>query len=206
MEGLALQGDISKEDDLVNAYEQIIETWGRLDVVFANAGVNGTWAPIEDLTLEEWRQTIDINLTGTFLTIKYAVPHLKKKGGAIVITSSINGTRTFSNTGSGAYSASKAGQVALMKLLALELAPQGVRINAICPGAIDTEIDENTNREALERIRYPAEFPEGEVPLTHGKPGTPEQVAKLVAFLASEDAAHITGTEVWIDGGESLLV
>jgi len=90
-------------------------------------------------------------------------------------------------------------------MVALELAKHRVRVNVICPGAIATNIDENTDRQDLEQIQEPVEFPEGEIPLTNGKPGTSEQVAQLVLFLASDASSHITGTEVWIDGGESLL-
>ncbi len=178
---------------------------GKLNCVFANAGINGVWAPIEQLTLEEWQKTIDINLTGTFLTIQKAVPALKKQGGSIIVTSSINGTRTFSNAGATAYSTTKAGQVAMTKMLALELGQFNIRVNVICPGAIDTSIEESTEKRAIETVAVPAEFPEGDIPLTHGKPGTSEQVAQLVGFLASEASSHITGTEIWIDGGQSLL-
>ena len=197
--------DISRADEMERAVGQVVERWGRLDIVFANAGVNGVWAPIEELAPEEWRRTLDINLTGTFLTIKYAVPHLKRRGGSVIITSSVNGTRIFSNTGATAYSCSKAGQVALAKMLALELAPHKVRVNVICPGAIKTNIDQNTERRNLEEVQVPVEFPEGKVPLTEGRPGTAEQVARLVLFLASDASDHITGTEIWIDGAESLL-
>jgi NAD(P)-dependent dehydrogenase (short-subunit alcohol dehydrogenase family) len=198
--------DISKVEEMERGVGQVIDRWGRLDIVFANAGVNGVWAPIEELKPEEFRRTLDINLTGTFLTIKYAVPHLKRQGGSVIITSSVNGTRIFSNTGATAYSCSKAGQVALAKMLALELAPHKVRVNVICPGAIKTEIDANTERRDLEHVKIPVEFPEGKVPLTEGRPGTAEQVARLALFLASDASDHITGTEIWIDGAESLLM
>ena len=176
-----------------------------MDIVFANAGINGVWASLEELEPEEWDKTININLTGTFLTVKYAVPYLKRQGGSVIITSSVNGTRIFSNTGATAYSCTKAAQVAFTKMVALELAQDRIRVNVICPGAIDTNIDENTERRDLEEITEPVEFPEGKIPLTDGKPGTSQQVAQLVLFLASEASSHITGTEVWIDGGESLL-
>ena len=203
---MAIVADISKAEDMERAVGQVVERWGRLDVVFANAGVNGVWAPIEDLSPEEWRRTLDINLTGTFLTIKYAVPLLRHRGGSVIITSSVNGTRIFSNTGATAYSCSKAGQVALAKMLSLELAPHKVRVNVICPGAIETDIDDNTERRGLEQARIPVEFPEGKVPLTGGRAGTAEQVGRLVLFLASDASDHITGTEIWIDGAESLLM
>ena len=139
------------------------------------------------------------------MTVKYAVPYLKRQGGSVIITSSVNGTRVFSNTGATAYSCTKAAQVAFTKMVALELAEHSIRVNVICPGAIDTNIDENTERRNLEEIQEPVEFPEGKIPLTDGKPGTSEQVAQLVLFLASEASSHITVTEMWIDGGESLL-
>ncbi|HSG39630.1 MAG TPA: SDR family oxidoreductase, partial [Thermoanaerobaculia bacterium] len=175
------------------------------DVVFANAGVNGVWAPIDELAPEEWEKTIAINLNGTFFSIKAALPHLKKRGGSVIVTSSVNGTRMFSNSGASAYASAKAAQVALTQMLALELAKYRIRVNAICPGAITTEIDDHTERRDLEKAKEPVEYPEGKIPLTDGKPGSAEQVAKLVLFLASDESDHITGTPVWIDGGQSLL-
>lgn len=203
-EGMVVTADISEVEQVKAAIQHIVDRWNRLDVVFANAGVNGVWAPIEELEPDEFRRTVDINLAGTFFTIKYAVPHLKKRGGSVIVTASINGTRVFSNTGATAYSCSKAGQVALTKMLALELAADRVRVNVICPGAIETEIGENTEHRDLEHVRIPVEYPEGSHPLEHA-PGSAEQVAQLVLFLASDASSHVTGTEVWIDGAESLL-
>jgi len=204
-EAMPLVADISQPDQMQKATQQIVDQWGRIDIVFANAGINGVWAPLEELAPEEWDKTLNINLKGTFLTVKYAVPYLKQQGGSIIITSSVNGTRVFSNTGATAYSCSKAAQVAFTKMVALELAKHRIRVNVICPGAIETDINESTERRDLEHIQEPVEFPEGKIPLTDGKPGTSEQVAQLVLFLASEASSHITGTEMWIDGGESLL-
>ncbi len=203
-EATALEADISDSETLQAAIDETVSKYGRLDVVFANAGVNGTWAGIEDLSEEDFRKTVDINLVGTFLTIKHTVPHLRKQGGSVVVTASVNGTRMFSNSGASAYASTKAAQVALTKMLALELAPQNIRVNVICPGAIDTEIDDNTE-DNNSGVGVKVEFPEGKVPLTGGKPGTSEQVAQLVLFLASDASSHITGTEVWIDGAQSLL-
>ena len=204
-EAIPLVADISQPDQMQQAVQKLVDRFGRLDIVFANAGINGVWAPIEDLTPDEWDKTLNINLKGTFLTVKYAVPHLKQQGGAIVITSSVNGTRIFSNSGATAYSCSKAAQVAFTKMVAVELAPHKIRVNVICPGAIDTNINETTEQRDLEQIKIPVEFPEGKIPLTHGESGKSEQVAQLVLFLASDAASHVTGTEVWIDGAESLL-
>jgi NAD(P)-dependent dehydrogenase (short-subunit alcohol dehydrogenase family) len=198
--------DVADAGQVRRAIEDTVAAWGRLDVVFANAGINGVWAPLEELDPEEWDRTLAINLRGTFLTVKYAVPHLKRRGGAVVITSSVNGTRIFSNTGASAYATSKAGQVAFAKMIALELAKHRIRVNVICPGAIDTNIEESTEKRDIAREKEPVEFPEGKIPLTDGKPGTARQVAELVLFLASDASSHITGTEVWIDGAESLLM
>lgn len=204
-EAMPLVADISEPEQMQQVTQQIIDQWGRLDIVFANAGINGVWAPIEELAPEEWDKTLNINLKGTFLTVKYAVPYLKKQGGSIIITSSVNGTRIFSSTGATAYSCSKAAQVAFTKMVALELAKHRIRVNAICPGAIETDISDSTEQRNLAQIREPVEFPEGKIPLTDGKSGTSEQVAQLVLFLASDASSHISGTEVWIDGTESLL-
>ncbi|HEX8036132.1 MAG TPA: SDR family NAD(P)-dependent oxidoreductase [Ktedonobacterales bacterium] len=205
-DAMALVADVAQADQMQAAINQIADKWGRLDIVFANAGINGVWAPLEELTPDDWQRTIQTNLTGTFLTVKYAVPYLKKQGGSVIITSSINGTRVFSNTGATAYAASKAGQVAFAKMVALELAKWRVRVNAICPGAISTSIDENTQRRDLNTVRTPVEHPKGTIPLTDGQPGTPEDVAQVVLFLASDASRHISGTEVFIDGAQSLLV
>ncbi len=204
-EALALSADVAQPDQIRQAIEQTVGTWNRLDTVFAHAGINGVWAPLEELEPQDWNKTVGINLTGTFLTVKYAVPYLKRQGGAIIITSSVNGTRVFSNVGATAYASTKAAQVAFTKMIALELAECRVRVNVICPGAITTDIGERTEQRDLEDVSGHVEFPQGRIPLTSGQPGTPEQVAQLVLFLASDAASHITGTEVWIDGAESLL-
>lgn len=204
-EALAIAANIARENEIQQAIQQAVESWGRLDIVFANAGINGVWAPIDELSLQDWSNTINTNLTGSFLTIKYATPHLKKQGGSIIITSSVNGTRVFSNTGATAYSVTKAGQIAMMKMLAVELAQHNIRVNAVCPGRTETEISENTQQRDLDKVKFPVQFPKGQIPLG-GKPATSEQVAQLVLFLASDTAGHITGTEVWIDGGSSLVV
>lgn len=202
---LVITGDVSQPTEVEHAYRQAEQRWGRMDVVFANAGINGVWAPLEELAPEEWNRTIQINLTGTFLTVKYAVPLLKRQGGSVIVTASVNGTRIFSNTGATAYSCTKAAQVAFTQMTALELAKHRIRVNVICPGAIETKIGESTEQRDLEKEKEPAEFPEGKIPLTRGEPGKAEEVADLVVFLASDRSRHITGTPIWIDGAESLL-
>lgn len=205
-EALVFNTDVSKADEVEKNIQRVIDRWGSLDFVFANAGINGRIAPIEDLGPSDWDQTLTTNLKGTFLTIKYTIPYMKNKGGSIVITSSVNGNRTFTGFGMSAYSSSKAGQVAFGKMAALELAEYNIRVNVICPAAIQTNIGENTDKDKqnLKKIEIPIEYPEGSQPLEHG-PGTPDQVADLVCFLASDQSSHISGTEIYIDGTESLL-
>lgn len=197
--------DASDPVQMEIAIRKVLNDYDRIDIVFANAGINGVWAPLEELSPEEWDRTLGINLRGTFLTVKFSIPALRVRGGSVIITSSVNGTRMFSNTGATAYACSKAAQVAFCKMAALELARDRIRVNVICPGAITTPISENTEQRNLERIRVPVHYPEGKIPLTHGKPGTPEDCAELVLFLAGDRSQHITGTEIWIDGAESLL-
>jgi NAD(P)-dependent dehydrogenase (short-subunit alcohol dehydrogenase family) len=202
---IPLIADVAHPEQMEQAIQNLVDRWGRLDVVIANAGINGAWAPIDELKVEEWNQTLSVNLTGTFYTVKYSVPHMKARGGSIIITSSVNGTRMFSNSGASAYAASKAGQLAFGKMMALELAEFKIRVNVICPGAVATEIDENTEVRDLEHTGWPASYPEGKVPITGGEPGQPKDVAQLALFLASDASRLITGTPIWIDGAESLL-
>jgi NAD(P)-dependent dehydrogenase (short-subunit alcohol dehydrogenase family) len=203
---LVLVADIADEKQMQAAFARVAEELGRLDFVFANAGINGVWAPIQELGYADWNQTMAINLGGTFLTLHLAVPLMLERGGSIAITSSINGTRTFTTAGASAYSATKAGQLALGQMAALELAKHRIRVNVICPGAIVSRISDNTEQRNVEKARVPAEYPEGSIPLTKGKPGRAEDVADLVVFLASDRSRHVTGTPIWIDGGQSLLI
>jgi len=203
---LALVADVAEDAAMAAALHLLVEHFGRLDIVFANAGINGVWAPIDKLSCKEWDRTMAVNARGTFLTLHHSVPHLKRQGGAIIVTASINGSRTFSNSGATAYACSKAAQVAMVQMLAPELGEHRIRINAICPGHISTEISENTEKRELEGLGLKVEYPEGSIPLTRHQPGTPEDVAELVLFLASDAARHITGTPVWIDGGQSLIM
>ncbi len=204
-EVLPVAADVGDAAAVRDVYARVEAELGRLDVVVANAGVNGVWAPLDELDPEEWASTLTTNLTGTFLTVRYAVPLLVRQGGAVVVVSSINGTRTFSNSGASAYATSKAGQVAFARMAAVELGPRGVRVNAVCPGAIETNIQDSTEQRNTEDLGVPAEYPQGQIPLTGDESGSAAQVADVIAFLASDAASHVSGTEVFVDGGQSLI-
>ncbi len=201
---IAIAANIADANQMQQAFQQIIDEFERIDILFVNAGINGVWAPIEDIEIDEWQQTIDTNLNGTFLTLKYAVPHLKKQGGSIIITSSINGTRSFRKVGATAYACTKSAQVTLAKMLALELAANQIRVNVICPGGVLTGIEESVTKRHLDWIPNLGEFIKDNIPLTKNTALGSEDVAELVLFLASDASRYITGTEVWIDGGGSL--
>ena len=204
-EALALPGDVANAEYVEALVAAAVERWGRLDIAVANAGINGVFTPIEDITPEEWDQTHDINVRGTFLTAKYAIPHLREQGGgSIVVISSVNGNRIFSNFGFTSYSCSKAAQVAFTKMAAVELAQWDIRINVVCPGATKTNIGENTFSRDIDKIRIPREFPQGMIPLQQ-RSASSEEVANAVLFLASDEASYITGTEIYVDGALSLF-
>ncbi len=197
--------DVSKEQELLNAIQTLAQKLNGVDILIVNAGINGTWTPIENLSNSDWNRTIQTNLTSTFVSVKTVIPYMKETGGKIVITSSINGNRIYNNFGASAYSTSKAGQVAFMKMAALELARYNIRVNAVCPGAIDTKINDSTTiTKETEEVSIKVEFPEGSRPLLD-ESGKPEQVANVICFLSSDDSANVTGTEMYVDGAESLL-
>jgi NAD(P)-dependent dehydrogenase (short-subunit alcohol dehydrogenase family) len=202
---ISISANIGEPFSIEEACQKCGEHFGRIDVVVANAGINGFWGPLEQTSVEEWDRVMETNLRGTFLTVKNCLRFLKERGGSVIITSSVNGTRMFSNTGATAYATSKAGQVAFAKMIALELAKHRIRVNVICPGSVRTNIGESTKQSALEEIREPVQFPAGVVPLKRGEPADPYEVAKLIWFLASPGSSHISGAEIFIDGTQSLF-
>ncbi|MEJ8306338.1 SDR family NAD(P)-dependent oxidoreductase [Saccharibacillus sacchari] len=207
-QALALTVDISEPAQYRDALEQVASEYGKIDTLFANAGILGVVGPIESIADDDWDKTLTNNVKGTFTSVKYAIPYLKKNGkGSIVLTSSLSGTRVFSQKGFSAYSTSKASIAALGQMAAFELAPSNIRVNIVAPGTIETNISDTGEQEPeVENMNTkPVEFPEGTVPLPEGS-GTPEQVANLVLFLLSDEADHVSGAVVHIDGAESLFV
>jgi len=197
--------DVSRPDDVRRAIDQTADALGGLHVVLANAGINGVWAPIEELNPDEWDKTLDVNLKGTYLSVHYAIPHLRRAGGgSVIITSSVNGTRTFSTAGASAYSTSKAAQVAFMKMAALELAQYDIRVNAVLPGAIHTNIGDSTHKRHTEAVEVKVVLPQRKPGIDQGQ-GEADEVADVCVFLASRLSRHVSGVEIFVDGGASLL-
>jgi len=193
-EALFVKCDVSNSADVKALIEKIIATFGRLDFAYNNAGIEGTSAPTQDCSEENWDKTIGINLKGIWLCMKYEIPVMLKKGkGVIVNCSSVAGLVGFQ--GLPAYVASKHGVIGLTKTAALECAKHGIRVNVVCPGVIQTPmIDRLTGKkkEAVEQFT-------GLEPI--GRFGKPEEIANAIIWLCSDEASFVTGIEMPVDGG-----
>ena len=192
--------DTSNEDDVKAYIDRAVTSFGGLDVVYANAGISGGLVPppLLEQTAENWLRVLQVNLVGTFLAIKHAAPHMIAKGrGSIILTASVAGLRA--NAGGAPYSASKAGVVSLAQTAANSLLSTGVRVNAICPGLIETGM----TRELFERARERGTQDKiGQLnPLQ--RPGRPEEIAAMALFLASDELSYVNGMAFPVDGGLS---
>ena len=194
-EAIFVRADVAVRTDIEALINTTIETYGRLDFAFNNAGVEGTpGVPTAEYAEETWDQIININLKGVWLCMKYEIPHLlKQKGSAIVNMASIAGL-IGGGVGSG-YHASKHGVIGLTRTAAIEYAPQGLRVNAVAPAVIRTDM--------TERAGFLAPEMEAQMALLHplGRVGEPNEVAGAVVWLCSEAASFITGSTLPIDGG-----
>lgn len=188
-----IQADVSKPDQVANLVSQIVEQHGRLDCAVNNAGIFDRLAPLVELEPEEFDRIIGINLKGVFLCMKYEIKvMLKKKAGAIVNMSSVQGL--VAGAGAALYCASKHGVIGLTKSAALDNATTGIRINAVCPGTIDTPMAIRFFTD--QGLPVPTEFPR--IPM--GRLGRPEEVAQAVMWLCSPASSYVTGISMPVDG------
>jgi NAD(P)-dependent dehydrogenase (short-subunit alcohol dehydrogenase family) len=196
-EMVAHVGDVQSEDFAKSLVDVAIERFGRLDIAFNNAGILGERGPTTGISKDGWDTTISTNLTSAFLGAKYQIPQmLKNGGGSIIFTSTFVGY-SFSFPNVAAYAASKAGLLGLAQTLASEFGPQGIRVNAIMPGAVETAM-----------YYTAAETPEAQAFLTNlhalKRIARPEEIAHSVLYLASDDSSFVSGTAFLIDGGASI--
>ncbi|MCL4768583.1 MAG: glucose 1-dehydrogenase [Hyphomicrobiaceae bacterium] len=194
---LAVKCDVSREEDVKTALDKAVEAFGRLDFAFNNAGVEQPLTPAADITAEEWDRIVDIDLRGVFLCMKHEIPlMLRQGGGAIVNTGS--GAAVKGIAGQAAYCAAKFGMIGLTKAAALDYASSKIRVNAVCPGYVDTPMMQ----------RFTGGTPEGRqnvidnVPV--GRPATPEEIAAAVVWLCSDAAVYVIGHAMVIDGGQTV--
>jgi NAD(P)-dependent dehydrogenase (short-subunit alcohol dehydrogenase family) len=198
-EGFFVQADVSRSADMEKLVAQIDATYGRLDYAFNNAGIEGLFAQIHEQTEENYDQVMNINVRGVWLSMKYEIPLMLRQGGgcAIVNNSSIAGLCGFEN--SSIYGASKHAVIGLTKSAAMENATRGIRVNAICPGGIQTEmVDRLTGGNPKVQAMFAAAHPMNRI-------GEPREAADVVLWLCSEQSSFLTGLALPVDGGESAM-
>ena len=194
---LAVRCDVTRPEDVKAALDKGVEAFGRLDFAFNNAGVEQPVTPAADLAEEEWDRIVDINLRGVFLCMKYEIPFmLKQGGGAIVNTSSGAGVKGIA--GQAAYCAAKFGMIGLTRAAALDYAKSNIRVNAVCPGFVDTPMMQ----------RFTGGTPQGRQMVASiepvGRPAAPEEIAAAVVWLCSDAASFVIGHALVIDGGQTV--
>ena len=191
-----IQGDVTKAEDCQRAVEETAKAFGGLDILVNCAGIIFRNRTVEQTTEEEWDTTFNVNVRGTFLMCKYALPALRARKGCIVNLSSYVGLVGF--RGASAYAASKAAIVNLTRSMALDHAREGIRVNAVCPGSVDTEMI-HAAWEKFGDVEKARHLWDEKHPL--GRIAQPAEVARAVLFLAGDDASFITGTALAVDGG-----
>jgi meso-butanediol dehydrogenase/(S,S)-butanediol dehydrogenase/diacetyl reductase len=203
-DAIAAPADVASPDEAAAAIDAAVKHFGGIDALVNNAGV-GDSGPLLEESLEQWEETLRINLTGAFLTTKLALPHLIERRGAVVNVASVNGI--LAGPGWTSYCVSKAGLIMLAKCVANDYGRLGVRANAVCPGWVrtpmgDHDMDEMAAAQGTDR--------EGAYARAHrqhplGRPAQPEEIAAVIAFLASSAAAYVTGATVMVDGGTTVV-
>ncbi|WP_316399160.1 SDR family oxidoreductase [Bradyrhizobium sp. 33ap4] len=192
----ATMADAGSEKDAMAVIDKAVKSHGRLDVIWANAGVSGGLVPLAEQTVEHWQEVLRVNLIGPFLAVKHAMPHIvKQQSGAIVLTASVAGLKA--GASGHPYAASKAGVISLVQTTAYSLSGTGVRINAVCPGLIETGMTKPIFDRAKERG---TQDKIGQLnPLK--RPGQPHELAAMGLFLASDEASYVNGQAFPVDGG-----
>lgn len=197
-EAISMQVDVSSEEEVAAMVDRCVGTFGGVDGIYANAGVSAGGVPFMDLTSEHWLRTLSVNTIGVFLCIKHVVPHMTaQSAGAIVCTASVAGLRA--NAGGVDYSASKAGVISIVQTVSYKLYGTGVRVNAICPGLIETGMTKPIFEHARERG---SDNKIGQINPT-ARYGQPKEIAEMACFLLSDAASYINGQAIPVDGGLS---
>src|SRR5882762_2070995 len=193
-EGLFVKADVSRATDVEAMVGKTVEKFGRLDVAFNNAGVEGSWIPITEQSEEEWDRTIDINLKGVWLCLKHEIRQMLKQGGGGAIVNMASVAGWIGSAGAATYCASKHGVIGLTKAAALETARSGIRVNVVCPAVIETPMGER-----LWGAPEAKKFALGLHPI--GRFGTPMEIAEAVVWMCSDRASFMTGQSLVLDGG-----
>ncbi|MDJ1499768.1 SDR family oxidoreductase [Xanthocytophaga agilis] len=203
VKSIAIKADVSKENDVNEMFDQALKTFGRIDIVVSNSGIQKD-SPLVDMTLDQWNQVINVNLTGAFLCARRAAQEFRRQGidtsiskaaGKLIFMSSVHEVIPWG--GHCNYAASKGGMMLFMKSISQELAPHKIRVNSIGPGAIQTSINKEvwTDNESKEKL---LEL------IPYGRIGLPEDVGKVAVWLASDEADYVNGTTIFVDGGMTL--
>lgn len=196
---VAVEADVTDASAVDDVVAEALERFGGLDVLYNNAGIAQETTPIDEIDQSVWRRQLDVHLTGPFLGIQAAVPHMREAGGGVILnTASVSGLRP--RDGLAAYTTAKGGLITLTKQAAIELAEDGIRVNALCPVAADTpmltafvgDVDRSLVEDAVTET----------IPL--GRLATPDDVARAAAFLASDEAGMLTGVVLPVDGGRAI--
>jgi len=197
----AVLADTGLEPDVAAFVDQAVKTYGKLDVIWANAGIGGGMKPLAEQTVESWQEVLRVNLIGTFLAVKHAMPHMiGQRSGSIICTASVAGLKA--GASGHAYAASKAGVISLVQTAAYSLYGTGVRINAVCPGLIETGMTKAVFDRAKERGTADKI---GQLnPLKRA--GQPHELATMGLFLASDEASYVNGQAFPVDGGLTASV